>query len=670
MSGASLSGVPDAEGPGRDPGVLRSQITTEAQGGTARRVARAMARQPLTVIALSFLLVLALAAAIAPLIAPHDPKAVDFDQILAGPSGAHLLGTDDLGRDVLSRLLFGARVALEVALGSVAIAILLGVPIGLLIGYRGRWTDRLGTRFLDVLESLPGLIIAFAVITILGRSLSTTIIAIGLIFTVRFARLTRAVTLSEREQLYVEAARVAGLSTPNILFRQILPNLAGPLIVLAAVCLGLAILIESLISFIGLGLDVSEPSWGGMLTVATDVQARQPLLPFPPGVAIVLTVLAFNVVGDGLREALSGERRLRAGVRRARRQAAPAELHRPTLLEALAPRDARVPEGLLTLRGVTVELPAPDGEPVTVIEDVDLSVRGGEVMGLVGESGCGKSMLARTIMGLLPPGGHLVRGSIRLNDRELAGLGERDLQGVRGPEMSMVFQDPLLALSPVHTVATQLSEPLRTHRGLTKQAAREEAAELLARVGVPEPRSRLDDYPHQFSGGMAQRVAIAMALSCRPKILIADEATTALDVTTQSQVLDLLLELQSEFEMAILLITHDLGVVAEVCDRAAVMYAGEVVEIDSADALLEHPHHPYTAALLAANPGRGRTNGRLPTIPGRVPHLGEWPTGCRFAPRCAYATDACVAARVPIVGGVRCVRADELATELEPAAGK
>jgi oligopeptide/dipeptide ABC transporter ATP-binding protein len=220
----------------------------------------------------------------------------------------------------------------------------------------------------------------------------------------------------------------------------------------------------------------------------------------------------------------------------------------------------------------------------------------------------------------------------------------------------------------VHTVGTQLSEPLRTHHGLSKAAAREQAAELLARVGVPEPRSRLDDYPHQFSGGMAQRVAIAMALSCRPKILIADEPTTALDVTTQSQVLDLLIELQQELAMAILLITHDLGVVAQVCDRAAVMYAGEIVEVGAAAALLEHPRHPYTAALLAANPGRGRTNGRLPTIPGRVPHVGEWPSGCRFAPRCAYATDACVQARVSMVGGVRCIRADELAAGLEEAA--
>ncbi|OLT31121.1 hypothetical protein BJF79_08985 [Actinomadura sp. CNU-125] len=622
---------------------------------------RRAARRPLAFGAGAFLLLLVAAAAAAPLIAPHDPLAQNYDALLRGPSAEHLLGTDELGRDTLSRLLYGARVALLVAFGSVGVAMLIGVPLGLLLGYLGGWWDRIGSRAMDVSDALPGMLLGFAVIAVLGRGMGTLMLAIGLIFCMSFARMTRAVTLAEREKVYLDAARVAGLGTPEIMFRQVLPNLAGPLVVQAAVYMGAAIGVESALSFLGLGLEASEPSWGGMLSVAATEQARQPFLPFPPGLAIVVTVLAFNFVSDGIGDALAGGRTKPAR----RRKAVLAKAPVPKAVPADVAAEAGAEGGaVLEVRDVTVELERPGKEPVPLVQDARLTVGRAEMVGLVGESGSGKSMLARAVLGLLPPATRLAAGSVRLDGREIAGLPEKALRDVRGRGVSVVFQDPMTALSPVHTIGRQVTEPLRVHFGLSKAAARDRAAELLHRVGVENPKGRLDDYPHQFSGGMAQRVAIAIALAARPRLLIADEATSALDVTTQSQVIDLLLGLRDELDMAVLLITHDLGVVAESCDRAAVMYAGQIVETGPVRELFDRPRHPYTAALLAADPSGEAEADRLPTIPGGVPLAGEWPAGCRFANRCAFAREDCGTRPVPIVGDVRCLRAEELTLEV------
>src|ERR1035438_10177218 len=288
---------------------------------------------------------------------------------------------------------------------------------------------------------------------------------------------------------------------------------------------------------------------------------------------------------------------------------------------------------------------------VQAVGNMDLYIEKGETLGLVGESGCGKSMTGLSIMGLLPPGGSIVGGSVKLQERELVGLSDAELRKIRGNEIAMIFQDPLTSLDPTKTIGYQVAEPVRLHRGASRKEALDRAAAVLALVGLPQPKERLTDYPHQLSGGLRQRVMIAMALSCEPKVLIADEPTTALDVTIQAQILALLDDLKSRLGMAMLLITHDMGVIAGHADRVNVMYAGRMVETTDTGTLFSHMHHPYTQALLASIPRLDQDNTqRLLSIGGLPPDLASPPPGCRFAPRCSRATDKCRQDEPPLTG--------------------
>jgi len=300
-------------------------------------------------------------------------------------------------------------------------------------------------------------------------------------------------------------------------------------------------------------------------------------------------------------------------------------------------------EALLEVDRLSVDFVTEAGI-VRAVDDVSFSIRPGRTLGIVGESGCGKSVTSLALMGLLPrPAGSVASGSVRLGGVELTSLNERALRRMRGAELSMIFQEPMTALNPVYTIGAQMSAVLRRHQGLSRRAARARAIEMLERVGIPVPARRIDEYPHELSGGMRQRAMIAMALSCRPKLLIADEPTTALDVTTQAQVLAQIAELQQELGTAVILVTHDLGVVAETCDDALVMYCGQVVEQAPTSVLFETPRHRYTEGLIAAIPKvRPQRLARLPVIPGTVPDLAELPPGCRFAPRCGFADETCI----------------------------
>ena len=320
---------------------------------------------------------------------------------------------------------------------------------------------------------------------------------------------------------------------------------------------------------------------------------------------------------------------------------------------------------LLEVRGLATAFQTERGE-ITAIEDVSFDLNAGEILGIVGESGSGKSVTALTIMGLLPqPPSRIAAGSVRFAGEELTTASQNRMEKIRGAGIAMVFQEPMTSLNPVFTIGEQIMETVRAHEAMTARDQRERAIEMLERVGIPSATKRLNDYPHQLSGGQRQRVMIAMSLACRPKLLIADEPTTALDVTIQAQVLDLMMDLRDDLGMAIIVITHNMGVIAEVADRVLVMYAGRIVEQSPVAGLFDAPQHPYTKGLLACVPTLEQDRHRLVAIPGSLPEPARRPPGCRFAPRCTYCIEACRAATPPLVAqrddrAVACIRANEL----------
>jgi peptide/nickel transport system ATP-binding protein/oligopeptide transport system ATP-binding protein len=305
-------------------------------------------------------------------------------------------------------------------------------------------------------------------------------------------------------------------------------------------------------------------------------------------------------------------------------------------------------EPLLVVSGLTTQFPTERG-PLTAVDDVSFTVNPGEIFGLVGESGSGKTATIRSLIGLVPRPGKVVAGSAHYRGQDLLRLDERRLRAIRGREIAMIFQDPATALNPVIRVETQITEMLLAHGAVTRSTAREHAVGLLRAVGIPAPEQRLRDYPHQFSGGMAQRVVIAIAIAANPHLLLADEPTTALDVTIQDQILALLVQLQRDRGMGMILVTHNLGIVAETCDRVGVMYAGQLVEVAPTAEILRRPRHPYTLGLLSCVPRVERRNDELRPIPGTIPDLVHPPAGCRFHPRCSFATNECRHGPVPLL---------------------
>lgn len=620
-------------------------------------------RRPGILACLAWIGLVFVASSVARLFSLGNPLEQDLANSLAGPSLAHPLGTDQLGRDVLDRLLFGGWETLLSAWLAVVIAVALGTALGLLAGYVGGIVDTVVNWLQDILITLPTILVLLAVATVLGNDIWAAMTVLGVLMSATFIRLVRSLTQSVREELYVDAARVSGLSNARILGRHILPNAVGPVFIQGSAALGTAVVVQAGLGFLGLGAPPPYPSWGGMISEAASSISLQPWLLVPSGLMIVLTVLALNLLGDYLRDEMYAARRGRGDAAqrtRSHRRAAQALARREV---AAPPEGAADDDTVLRVRDLRVSFPRDDGF-VDVVSGVDLDIAAGEAVGLVGESGCGKTMTGLSLLGLVPAPG-VVSGHVEIDGRRVA-THDGSFAALRGRDVALISQEPMVALDPVFTVGSLLDEVLRGH-GFDRAAARARSAELLELVGIPRVEAVLRSYPHQLSGGMAQRVSIAVALAGEPRLLIADEPTTALDVTVQAEILELLRRLQAELGMALLFITHDLGVVADICTRTVVMYAGEVVESGPVDDLFDGPLHPYSAALLAATPQVDGDHDPV-GIPGVVPPPGRWPGHCRFAGRCSFATERCRSgpALLRPAGSHRlhrCVRSEELFAE-------
>jgi len=652
MNAAPIDSLEPVDAPTGTPGAESSNTASGGAGGS--RFWARFRRNKLALAAGGFLLLELFLLLVAPLITTHDPnQATSFADGLVGPGTEYWWGTDSVGRDIYARILFGTRFAFTAGAVAVLTALGIGIPLGLTIGFFRGWIDRVIMRVVESVVAIPAVVLAITIIAVVGPGLIRAMFAIGIVYSMIITRLTRAEVFAAREELYVDGARAAGAGNSRIMFRHILPNVAPALIVQTTLLFATSVLAEAALSFLGLGATTSEASWGRMLRSAQESIDQSIWPAFPPGIAIFVTVVAFNVLGDGLRDAFGREARGgRVGV---------GDVEKAKATEGNEPN----PDSLVSVRDLSIRFPRPGTtEDVSVVSGVNLDIARGEVMALVGESGSGKSISALSLLGLVPDPGRATASSITLDGRELVGLDFDQLREIRGKEIGLISQEPSAALNPAYTVGRQIAEPLQYHLGMSKSEARERSIELMTRVGIPTPETRIDSFPHQFSGGMAQRVVIAMALTCNPKLIIADEPTTALDVTVQGQVLDLIGDLARDLGVSVLLITHDLGVVADLATKVAVMYAGEIVETGKLTEVFHHPQHPYTEGLIRAIPRNESRVGDLPTIDGVVPPPWEWPDGCHFAPRCPYVAPGCLEDDVelrPVAASLtRCVQAEEL----------
>lgn len=561
---------------------------------------RRLVRQPLIIACLAYVVVVVIAAALAPVLSSQDPLTTSLANSLASPSGQNPLGTDGVGRDVFAQLLYGARTSLVGALIVVAVSHVIGLPTGLLAGFYRGWFDSVGSWMSGLLMALPAIIVLIVALTQFGRSTELAMAVFGVLISPAVFRLARASTMTVRTELFVDAAQVAGLTDLRILARHVLPVVIRPTVIQASQLAGIGLVVQAGLGFLGFG-SANQASWGGMLNDAFQNVYSAPHLLLVPAGAIILTIMAFGLLGNGFNDALGAPS---SSVRRPRRLAAGGNMGAPhggpdAIAPATTPQSAIRPELLLQVDDLRVSYPH-QGSEREVVHGVSLGVSRGEVLGLVGESGSGKSQTAFAILGLLPPTARYTVDRLIFDGQDLHASTAADMNRLRGLRVGYIPQEPMSNLDPSFTIGAQLTEPMRHHLKLSRGAAKAEAIRLLARVGIVDPKRVFHSYPHQISGGMAQRVLIAGAVSCNPELLIADEPTTALDVTVQAEVLDLIRDLQSERDLGVILVTHDLGVVADVCDRVAVMKDGQIVETSTVDDLFNAPTHEYTRHLLAA----------------------------------------------------------------------
>jgi peptide/nickel transport system permease protein len=621
---------------------------------------RAWRRLPLlSKAAVCFLAVVILVAVLAPVLAPDDP--LDQQDPAGGsghPSAAHWLGQDSLGRDILSRLMYGARWSLAIGLGATALALVAGALLGALAATSRKAVDETLMRCLDVVMAFPGIALAAVLVAVFGGGIGVLICAIAFLFTPPVARVVRANVLDQYGEDYVTAERVIGARTPHIVLRHVAVNCAAPVLVFCTVQVAEAIVFEASLSFIGAGVRPPDPSWGSVIADGKNmVLTGGWWATVFPGLLILLTVLSLNILSEGLSDAWAAPapREVQAppeGAPPADRLETPEPgsgevLRLPGLTEAARrlrararPRPDASAQPVLAVENLTIGFPDRH-RGVDVVAGVGFEVYPGEVLGLVGESGCGKSLTALTVMGLQPRGAR-VGGQVRFRQRELLAEPMRVRRRLLGHEMAMVYQDALSSLNPAMTIRAQLKQ-------LVRRGGRRGPAELLELVGL-DPERTLRSYPHELSGGQRQRVLIAMALSREPRLIVADEPTTALDVTVQAQVMELLLRLREELGFALILVSHDLALVADVTDRVVVMYGGQIVESGVTAELVAAPAHHYTRGLLGSVLSLESAEERMTQIKGVVPAPAGFPAGCRFADRCPLATEVCHD-RAPVLTG-------------------
>jgi len=656
-------GTPAVTGqvPAGEPWAPRYSEPPAVAASLGRPAWRRFASRPLGVAAVVWLLAVAVGAVFASSLAPYNALTQNLSVFLQGPSLRHVLGTDPLGRDVLSQLLYGARPTLLGVATAVVVWLILGVALGVTAGYVGGLADTVITRTADLLMSLPVLIVLLVIFAVFPQSLAATMATLGAVCSGGLIRVIRSVTLVVRQELYIKAARVSGLSHLRIIVRHVLPRITSTVIIQAALFASVALVVETGLAFLGFGVTLPSPSWGGLVLEASQTLSESAWLLVPSGGIVAVTILALVLFGNAVRD-VTTERW--SGSQGAGRVGSPRDLAVGGAVRQLAPPASRSSEAALSVEGLSVELVSGNG-PKPVVSEVSFSIRRGETLAVLGESGCGKTMMALAVLGLLPPAGHRTAGRVFLETQDLTSLAPRELANVRGRRIGYVAQDPMTSLDPTFTVGAQIAEAVRHHRHCGRPEARRITIDLLESVRLPDAAGVAGRYPFQLSGGMAQRCVIALALAGDPDVLIADEPTTALDVTTQAEILALLESLQDRRHLALLIITHNWGVVATSADRAIVMYAGEVVEEASVSKLLDRPAHPYTRSLLASNPALAVSGQRLPVIAGSVPAPGSWPRACRFAPRCLEAGAECRDKPVPITSpqpghAVRCVHANGL----------
>jgi peptide/nickel transport system permease protein len=559
------------------------------EGGAARIRLRSIVRRPLLLASSIVLAGVTLSVILAPLIAPHPPLEQNLLDAFASPTATHPLGTDGLGRDIFSRLLYGGRPALSGVAIAVAAFAVLGMTMGILAGYLRGWVDKAIVAVIDVMLSVPGIILMLAVLAIFDQNVMAAMVVLGIVASANLARQVRSTCIGLREELFVDAARVSGLTSFVIMVRHILPGLLGVVLVQAALFSGIALGVQTGLGFLGLATPAPAPSWGGMVGESAQVIQQHPTFLLIAGGTIGIMALAFGLLGDGLRDADADRRRTSGTVR-------------PAAVEAPSEDAPNSTGALLQVRDLTVAFGAASGT-TTVVKGISFDVEKGEIVGLVGESGSGKTMTALSLLGLLPENGNVISGGAWLDSGRITSADIATVRKVRGRQIGLVSQEPMVALDPHFTIGAQMGEVVKVLGGpTTRDAIRKRSLELLDQVKLPNGEDVLARYPHELSGGMIQRVVIAIALAGDPRLLLADEPTTALDVTVQAGILDLLRELRDSRGMAVLLVTHDLGVVADVCERVIVMQDGQIVEQGEAESLFADPQHPYTQRLLASTP--------------------------------------------------------------------